>query len=43
MKQKKSAHERICDNSVLMCDNNKIKEGILTPSYSMMHALEDGF
>ena len=26
-----------------MCDNNKKKEGIPTPSYSMMHALEDGF
>ena len=38
-----SAHERICDNSVLMRDNDMKKEGILTPSYSMIHALEDSF
>ena len=43
MKQAMTFHGAKCDKSNLMCDKNKKKEGIPTPSYSMMHALEYGF
>ena len=43
MKQAMAFHGVKCEKSDLMCDKNKKKEGIPTPSYSMMHALEDGF
>ena len=38
MKQTMSAHGVKCNKSVLMCNKNNEKEGILTASYSMMHA-----
>ena len=43
IKQAMSAHREKCDKSDLMCNKHKKKEGILTPSYSIMHVLEDCF
>ena len=43
MKQAMKVYEEKCDKSDLMCTNNKKQESIPNPSYSMMHALKDGF
>ena len=43
MKQEMAVRGAKCEKSDLMCDKNKKQEGIPTPSYSMIHALEDGF
>ena len=43
MKQSMAIHVVKCDKSDFMCNKNKKQEVIPTPSYLMMHALEDGF
>ena len=43
MKRAMKVHEEKCDKIDLMCNIDKKQETIPNPSYSMMHALEDGF
>ena len=43
MKLAMRVYEDKCDSSGLMLNANNKKDSILNPSYSMMHALEDGF